>query len=51
VIHSHIVETLVWLRVPGDIIFGIGGLLLALFALKLLTKANAKSMTLANEKN
>ncbi len=38
VVHSSVVETLVWLRVPGDIIFGFGGLLLAAFALRLLAK-------------
>ncbi|MEZ8739818.1 nitric-oxide reductase large subunit [Photobacterium swingsii] len=36
VIHSELVETLVWLRVPGDILFGIGGIFLALFFAKLL---------------
>jgi Nitric oxide reductase large subunit len=38
VVHSSVVETLVWLRVPGDILFGIGGLFLAVFALRLLVK-------------
>jgi nitric oxide reductase subunit B len=37
VIHSHLMETLVWLRVPGDIVFAIGVLFLALFAYRLLT--------------
>ena len=31
VIHSSWMETMVWMRVPGDIIFAAGGLLLALF--------------------
>jgi len=30
-IHSPIMETLVWLRVPGDLVFGIGVLTFALF--------------------
>ncbi|HEY8025040.1 MAG TPA: nitric-oxide reductase large subunit [Burkholderiaceae bacterium] len=37
VIHSHIMETFVWMRVPGDIVFTCGVLFLALFALRLLT--------------
>ncbi|WP_034295814.1 nitric-oxide reductase large subunit [Herbaspirillum sp. RV1423] len=37
VIHSHIMETFVWMRVPGDVVFTCGALLLALFALRLLT--------------
>ncbi|HYE42557.1 MAG TPA: cbb3-type cytochrome c oxidase subunit I, partial [Caulobacteraceae bacterium] len=35
VIHSPIVETLVWMRVPGDILFGMGAFTLAAFAAKL----------------
>jgi nitric oxide reductase subunit B len=38
VIHSKVMESLVWLRVPGDIVFALGALLLALYALKLLAK-------------
>jgi nitric oxide reductase subunit B len=36
VIHSPIMETLVWMRVPGDTIFSIGAVCIALFAAKLL---------------
>jgi nitric oxide reductase subunit B len=36
VVHSQFMETLVWLRVPGDIVFAIGILFLAVFALRLL---------------
>ena len=36
VIHSRFMETLVWLRVPGDVVFSIGVVFLALFALALL---------------
>lgn len=39
VVHSHLMETFVWLRVPGDIVFSIGVFFLALFALRLLTGA------------
>lgn len=36
VIHSPFMETMVWLRVPGDIVFSLGVMCLALFALRLL---------------
>lgn len=36
VVHSPVMETLVWMRVPGDIVFGIGAVLLALFVARLL---------------
>ena len=36
VIHSAIMERLVWMRVPGDVIFGAGAIFLALFMAKLL---------------
>jgi nitric oxide reductase subunit B len=36
VIHSVFMTKMVWLRVPGDIVFAIGCLFLALFALRLL---------------
>ncbi len=35
VVHSTFMETLVWLRVPGDIVFSVGVLFLVLFAAKL----------------
>ncbi|MEO5362864.1 MAG: nitric-oxide reductase large subunit [Magnetococcus sp. DMHC-8] len=35
-IHSPLMEALVWLRVPGDVVFAIGSLLLAWFAVRLL---------------
>ncbi|WP_039748680.1 nitric-oxide reductase large subunit [Solimonas variicoloris] len=35
VVHSALMERLVWLRVPGDIVFAIGGVALGLFALRL----------------
>lgn len=35
-IHSGLMETLVWLRVPGDIVFAAGGVLLGLYGLRLL---------------
>lgn len=36
VIHSELVEMFVWMRMPGDILFGLGGLFLAGFFGKLL---------------
>ena len=36
VVHSHLMETLVWMRVPGDVVFSIGVVFLALFAARLL---------------
>ena len=35
-------DTLVWLRVPGDIVFAIGTVLLAVFAVKLLRAKRSK---------
>ena len=36
VIHSPFMETMVWLRVPGDIVFAVGIVFLALFAVRLM---------------
>jgi nitric oxide reductase subunit B len=33
--HQPLMETFVWLRVPGDIVFSVGPMLLAVFALRL----------------
>jgi nitric oxide reductase subunit B len=41
VIHSHFMESLVWLRVPGDIVFAVGVVFLAVFALRLLGRGKA----------
>jgi nitric oxide reductase subunit B len=38
VIHSSVMETLVWMRVPGDILFAIGAVFLAWYALRLLRR-------------
>ncbi|MFC0170474.1 nitric-oxide reductase large subunit [Pseudoduganella danionis] len=45
IIHSKLMETLVWLRVPGDVVFALGTLFLALFAWRLLV---AKRETIAS---
>lgn len=36
VVHSTLMETFVWLRVPGDVVFSVGVLFLTLFAVQLL---------------
>ncbi|MFH1816722.1 MAG: nitric-oxide reductase large subunit [Pseudomonadota bacterium] len=36
VVHSTLMEAFVWLRVPGDVVFSVGVLFLALFAVQLL---------------
>ncbi len=38
---SPLIETLVWLRVPGDVIFAAGGVLIALFVARLWLAPNA----------
>lgn len=35
VLHSPLVQTLVWMRVPGDVVFGAGAVTLAIFAARL----------------
>jgi len=45
VVHSPFMETMVWLRVPGDIVFALGTLFLAWFALRLL-KGNSSTQAL-----
>ena len=42
VVHSRFMETLVWMRVPGDVVFAVGTLFLALFAWRLLTGVRKK---------
>lgn len=42
VIHSSTVETLVWMRVFGDVIFSVGGLLLAMFLVDIVRKAMSR---------
>ena len=40
-------ETLVWLRVPGDIVFAIGAAFLALYVFRLLRPAARRTIGLA----
>lgn len=39
IVHSGVMEALVWLRVPGDIVFAVGSVLLAVYAIHLLRPA------------
>lgn len=43
VIHSPLVEQLVWMRLFGDVLFGIGGILLGCFLFDIIKKAIGKS--------
>jgi nitric oxide reductase subunit B len=43
IVHSGVMETLVWMRVPGDIVFAIGAAILAWYGLRLLRPARATS--------
>ena len=38
IVHSNVMEALVWMRVPGDVVFSIGAAFLAAYALKLLRR-------------
>jgi len=38
IVHSKAMETLVWLRVPGDIVFAAGAVFLAAYAFRLLRR-------------
>jgi nitric oxide reductase subunit B len=47
VVHSSFMETMVWLRVPGDIVFSIGVAFLALFMWRLVFQASKERKALA----
>ncbi|WP_372870250.1 nitric-oxide reductase large subunit [Shewanella sp.] len=49
VIHSSTVETLVWMRVFGDVIFSVGGILLAVFLVDVVRKAIAGKKAAAGQ--
>jgi nitric oxide reductase subunit B len=42
IVHSTFMETMVWLRVPGDIVFAIGAAFLAVYALRLLGRGTSR---------
>ena len=43
-------ETLVWLRVPGDVVFAAGALCLAIYALHLLLRPAGRSSVVGQER-
>ncbi|MES2017603.1 MAG: nitric-oxide reductase large subunit [Pseudomonadota bacterium] len=43
-VHSHLMETLVWMRVPGDVVFAVGCVFLALFAFRLATAGRGNTV-------
>jgi nitric oxide reductase subunit B len=43
IIHSPVMEALVWLRVPGDIVFSIGAVFLAVYAVRLLRGSTSRA--------
>jgi nitric oxide reductase subunit B len=43
VVHSKFMETMVWLRVPGDIVFSVGAVLLAVYVIRLLGRGKARA--------
>jgi nitric oxide reductase subunit B len=47
IVHSGVMETLVWMRVPGDILFALGAGLLAVYALLLLRRPNKPATEIA----
>ena len=47
VIHSAVMETLVWLRVPGDIVFAAGAVFLAWYAFNLLRRPGGARASVA----
>ncbi|MGQ5522164.1 cbb3-type cytochrome c oxidase subunit I [Chitinimonas sp. PSY-7] len=50
IIHSAVMTALVWLRVPGDTVFSVGVVLLALFAWRLLRRPTAVQAATASGK-
>lgn len=48
VVHSPLMETLVWLRVPGDVVFAVGCVFLALFAFKLAAGARGSNVVIGS---
>ncbi|MGE5501611.1 MAG: nitric-oxide reductase large subunit [Ignavibacteriales bacterium] len=49
VIHSPVMQTLVWMRVPGDIVFGAGAFTLAIFAGRLMIGGRRREQVVPGE--
>ncbi|HTN48820.1 MAG TPA: nitric-oxide reductase large subunit, partial [Burkholderiaceae bacterium] len=47
IVRSSLMETLVWLRVPGDIVFAAGAVILAAYAVRLLLRSRGPAMAFA----
>ena len=47
IVHSSVIEGRVWFRVPGDIVFSAGAVLLAVYALRLLRSPGKPVIELA----
>jgi nitric oxide reductase subunit B len=47
-VHSQVMETLVWMRVPGDVVFAFGCLFLALFAVRLARGARGTTVIIGS---
>ena len=43
IVHSGLMEALVWLRVPGDVVFAAGSVFLAVYVLRLLRRPSRRS--------
>lgn len=44
IVHSQVMETLVWLRVPGDLVFAAGAVILAVYVLRLLGRGRGAAV-------
>jgi nitric oxide reductase subunit B len=42
-----VIQTLVWMRVPGDVVFSVGALIVALFVLRLFFRPGSRSEPVA----
>jgi nitric oxide reductase subunit B len=47
-LYSPLIQTLVWLRIPGDVAFSAGAIILALWAVKLLFAPKQAKLTAAD---
>jgi nitric oxide reductase subunit B len=46
-LYSDVIQTLVWMRVPGDVVFSVGALIVALFVLRLFFRPGSRSEPVA----
>jgi nitric oxide reductase subunit B len=51
VVHSPVMEALVWLRVPGDVVFAAGAALLALYVVRLLGPGRRRALPVPRPAN